>query len=78
MFTLLLGGEIVRTAVVSIVVVYQVLLQCVSIDGILISGTAVVQFSSLDPFGTAVPFWGQTTQISSSLSPQRDCGSERG
>ena len=23
---------------------------------------------------TAVPFWGQTTQISSSLSPKRDCG----
>ena len=25
------------------------------------------------PFRTAVPFWGQTTQISSSLSPKRDC-----
>ena len=28
-------------------------------------------------FSTAVPFWGQTTLISSSLSPQRDCGPER-
>ena len=27
----------------------------------------------LDPFRTAVPFWGQTTQISSGLSPQPDC-----
>ena len=25
-------------------------------------------------FRTAVPFWGRTTQISSSLSPKRDCG----
>ena len=25
---------------------------------------------------TAVPFWGQTTQISSSLSPKRHCGSK--
>ena len=28
------------------------------------------------PFRTAVPFWGQTSQISSSLSPKRDCGSK--
>ena len=28
------------------------------------------------PFRTAVPFWGQTSLISSSLSPKRDCGSE--
>ena len=28
----------------------------------------------LNPFRTAVPFWGQTNQISSSLSPKRDCG----
>ena len=27
-------------------------------------------------FRTTVPFWGQTTQISSSLSPKRDCGSK--
>ena len=31
----------------------------------------------LNPFRTAVPFWVQTTQIRSSLSPKRDCGSER-
>ena len=30
----------------------------------------------VNPFRTAVPFRGQTTQISSSLSPKRDCGSE--
>ena len=28
-----------------------------------------------NPFRTAVPFWGQTTQFSSILSPKRDCGS---
>ena len=27
----------------------------------------------LKPFRSAVPFWGQTTQISSVLSPERDC-----
>ena len=27
-----------------------------------------------NPFRTAVPFWGLTTQIMSSLSPERDCG----
>ena len=31
----------------------------------------------VNPFRTAVPFWGQTSQISSSLSPKRDCGSKR-
>ena len=25
---------------------------------------------------TAVPFWGQTSQISSSVAPKRDCGSK--
>ena len=30
----------------------------------------------IDPFRTAVPFWGQTSQISSSLPPKRDCGSK--
>ena len=30
----------------------------------------------LNPFRTAVPFWGQTSRISSSLSPKRDCGSK--
>ena len=29
------------------------------------------------PFRTAVPFWGQTILIISSLSPKRDCGSRR-
>ena len=28
----------------------------------------------LNPFRTAVPFWGHTSQISSILSPKRDCG----
>ena len=32
---------------------------------------------TLNPFRTAVPFWGQTRQISSSLSPNRDCGLKR-
>ena len=32
--------------------------------------------TGLTLFRTAVPFWGQTTQISSSLPPQRDCGSK--
>ena len=31
---------------------------------------------SVNPFRTAAPFWGQTTQISSRLSPKRDCGSK--
>ena len=30
----------------------------------------------VNPFRTAIPFWGQTTLISSSLSPKRDCGSK--
>ena len=30
----------------------------------------------VNPFRTAVPFWGQRTQIPSSLSPKRDCGSK--
>ena len=29
---------------------------------------------SVNPFSTAVPFWGQTSQFSSVLSPKRDCG----
>ena len=28
-------------------------------------------------FRTAVSFWGQSSQISSGLSPNRDCGSKR-
>ena len=31
----------------------------------------------LDPFRTAVPFWGQTTWKLSGLSPKRDCRSKR-
>ena len=31
---------------------------------------------SLNPFRTAVPFWGQTSQILCSLSPKRDCGNK--
>ena len=31
----------------------------------------------LNPFRTAVPFWGQTTWKLSCLSPKRDCGSKR-
>ena len=30
--------------------------------------------TAINPFRTAVPFWGQTSQIFSSLSPKRDCG----
>ena len=39
----------------------------------------VIQFAkaTLNPFRTAVSFWGQSTQISSRLSPNRDCGSKR-
>ena len=33
--------------------------------------------SNINPFRTAVPFWGQTSQIPSSLSPKRDCGAIR-
>ena len=33
--------------------------------------------STINPFRTAVPFWEQSTQISSSLSPKRDCGPKR-
>ena len=31
---------------------------------------------TFNPFGTAVRFWGDTTQISSRLSTKRDCGSK--
>ena len=31
----------------------------------------------VNPFRTAVPFWGQPSQILSTLSPKRDCGSKR-
>ena len=32
--------------------------------------------AGIDPFRTAVPFWGQTSQISSSFVPKRDRGSK--
>ena len=31
----------------------------------------------LNPYSTAVPFWGQTTWNLTGLSPKRDCGSKR-
>ena len=31
---------------------------------------------TLNPFRTAVPFWGQSSQISSCFVPKRDCGSK--
>ena len=31
----------------------------------------------INPFRTAVPFWGQTTQFTSSLPPKRNCGPKR-
>ena len=43
-----------------------------TIDG----GMASQGFNPLNPFRTAVPFWGQTSQILSSLSPKWDCGSK--
>ena len=33
--------------------------------------------SIIDRFRTAVPFWGQTSQIISNLSPKRDCSPKR-
>ena len=37
----------------------------------------IIRRFHLDPFRTAVPFWGQTRLILSSLSPKRDCGPKR-
>ena len=31
----------------------------------------------INPFRTAVPFWGQASQILSNLSPNRDCGPKK-
>ena len=31
----------------------------------------------LNPFSTALPMWGQSTQFLGSLSPKRGCGSKR-
>ena len=33
-------------------------------------------YTHLNPFRTAVPFWGQSSLISSTLPPNRDCGSK--
>ena len=42
------------------------------------STTSIVKvFSTINPFRTAVPFWGQSSQFISSLSPKRDCGPKR-
>ena len=41
---------------------------CGAVLNVRLSGTA------LTPFRTAVPFWGQTIQSPTSLSPHRDCG----
>ena len=42
--------------------------------------TAVLQtedgYTQLNPFRTAVPFWGQSSKISSSFVPKRDSGSK--
>ena len=38
--------------------------------------TAAAVFFTFNPFRTAVPFWGQSSQISSSFVPKRDCGSK--
>ena len=39
--------------------------------------STVSDSTRVDPFRTAVPFWGQTTRISGSLSPKRDSGPKR-
>ena len=38
------------------------------------AGTRTAAAVAINPFRTAVPFWGQNTLIPSSLSPKRDCG----
>ena len=38
---------------------------------------SLLAISGLALFRTAVPFWGQPTQMMSSLSPNRDCGTVR-
>ena len=39
--------------------------------------TYIVHVAKFLPFRTAVPFWGQTSQILSYLSPKWDCGPRR-
>ena len=43
---------------------------------LLFKATIFVVRAALNPFRTAVPFWGQTSQISSSFVPKRDRGSK--
>ena len=38
--------------------------------------SSVCSVEEVNPFRTAVPFWGQTSQISSIFVPKRDCGSK--
>ena len=40
-------------------------------------GTTLIPTWYIYPFRTALSLWGQTTQISSSLPPKRDCGPKR-
>ena len=47
----------------------------VSIDGNILLFLAVFA-PSLNPFRTAVPFWGKILENLSGLSPKRDCGSK--
>ena len=40
------------------------------------NGEKKCRYITINPLRTAVPFWGQSNQISSTLSPNRDCGSK--
>ena len=40
------------------------------------STVAQMRHRKINPFRNAVPFWGRTTQILSSLPPKRDCASK--
>ena len=50
---------------------------CARRKGIRCTHQWLVRSDWLNPFRTAVPFWGQSSQIPSSWSPKRDCGTER-
>ena len=43
----------------------------------LVPGTWYIFRAHLDPFRTAVTFWGHTSLILSTLSPERDCSPKR-
>ena len=53
------------------------------IEGLLWLGSCIAMaaggtvLDAINPFRTAVPFWGQTTWTLNGLSPKRDCGSKR-